>query len=173
MTFNRPITEIIQARFSCRSYEERPITDGTRQQLSDVAATIGPGPFGTSPRFELVAATGEDRAALKGLGTYGFIKGATGFIVGAMRHAPRNTEDYGYLMELIILHATDLGLGTCWLGGSFTKSSFAAKIGASDDETVPAVAAVGYIAERPRTIDSLVRRSAGSDRRLPWDRLFF
>jgi nitroreductase len=173
MTFNIPLTEIIQARFSCRSYEERPIADETRQQLSDITASIGTGPFGTSPRFALVAATSEDRAALKGLGTYGLIKGATGFIVGAMRSGPKNTEDYGYLMELIILHATDLGLGTCWLGGSFTKSSFAAKIGASDDETVPAVAAVGYIAERPRTIDSLVRRSAGSDRRLPWDRLFF
>ncbi|MFN2165390.1 MAG: nitroreductase family protein, partial [Anaerolineae bacterium] len=117
--------------------------------------------------------TGDDRAALKGLGTYGFIKAAAGFILGAMRNAPKNAEDYGYLMETIVLHATDLGLGTCWLGGSFTKSSFAAKIGAGDGETVPAVVATGHIAERPRALDSLVRRTAGSDRRLPWDKLFF
>jgi nitroreductase len=82
-------------------------------------------------------------------------------------------EDYGYLMERIILFATDLGLGTCWLGGSFTKSSFAKKISARSDELVPAVTSVGHIADRPRRIDALIRRGAGSDKRLPWSRLFF
>ena len=173
MPFSKPVTEIIQVRYSCRTYEDRTITADTRKKLSGVTSSIGPGPFGTSPRFELVAATGEDQAALRGLGTYGFIKGATGFIVGAMSNAEKSTEDYGYLMELLILHATDLGLGTCWLGGSFTKSSFAAKIGARDRETVPAVTAVGYIAKRPRTLDPMIRRFARFDQRLPWQKLFF
>jgi hypothetical protein len=173
MLFSKPIAEIIQARYSCRTYEERAIADDTRLRLSEIASSIGVGPFGTSPRFELVAATGEDRAALKGLGTYGFIKGATGFIVGATTDTAKGTEDYGYLMEMIVLHATDLGLGTCWLGGSFTRSGFATKIDARDIETVPAVTAVGYIAERPRALDSMIRRSAQSDKRLPWQNLFF
>jgi hypothetical protein len=173
MAFSKPVTEIIQARASCRTYEERPIAAQTRQRLSDIVSSIGAGPFGTRPRFELVAATEEDRAALKGLGTYGFIKGATGFIVGAARYAENRDEDYGYHMELIILQATDLGLGTCWLGGSFTRSSFAAKIGARPGEVVPAVAAVGYAAGRPRALDAMIRRTARSDRRLPWHALFF
>ena len=173
MSFSKPITEIVQTRYSCRTYEERAIAGDIRQQLSDIASSIGAGPFGTSPRFELVAATGEDRAALKGLGTYGFIKGATGFIVGATTDTEKSTEDYGYLMEMIVLHATDLGLGTCWLGGSFTRSGFASKIGARDGEIVPAVTAVGYIAERPRALDSMIRRSARSDKRWPWQKLFF
>jgi nitroreductase len=138
-----------------------------------MAASLTPGPFGTTPRFELVAATAEDRDALKGLGTYGFIKGATGFLVGATTDTGKGTEDYGYLMELLILHATDLGLGTCWLGGSFTKSSFAAKIGARPGELVPAVTPIGYAADRPRALDPMIRRFAGSDKRLPWNRLFF
>ena len=173
MTFSKPVTEIMKARYSCRTYEARAIAGDTRRELSGIASSIGAGPFGTSSRFELVAATEEDRTALKGLGTYGFIKGATGFIVGAMRNAERGTEDYGYLMERIILHATDLGLGTCWLGGSFTKSSFAAKIGVRDGEAVPAVSAVGHIAGRPRALDTMIRRSARSDKRLPWQNLFY
>jgi hypothetical protein len=64
-------------------------------------------------------------------------------------------------------------LGTCWLGGSFTKSSFAAKIGARAGERVPAVTAVGYIADRPRALDPMIRRFARSDKRLPWRDLFF
>ena len=52
----------------------------------------------------------------------------------------KNLEDFGYTMERIILFATDLGLGTCWLGGSFTKSRFAEKISANGSERVPAEA---------------------------------
>ena len=173
MTFSKPVTEIIQARHSCRTYEERPIARDIRDRLAGIAATLTTGPFSTAPRLELVAATAQDRDALKGLGTYGFIKGATGFFVGATEDAAKATEDYGYLMELLVLHATDLGLGTCWLGGSFTKSSFAAKIDLRPGELVPAVVAVGYIAERPRAFDPMIRRYARSDKRLPWRRLFF
>jgi hypothetical protein len=121
----------------------------------------------------LVAASEGDRSALKNLGTYGFIKGATGFIIGATEHAVMNLDDIGYQLERIVLYATDLNLGTCWLGGTFTKSSFAKKILSLDDEIVPAVISVGYIAKKPRTVEKLIRRGANADKRLPWDQLFF
>jgi len=82
-------------------------------------------------------------------------------------------EDYGYLMELIILKAADLGLGSCWQGGTFTKSRFAKKIALNADEIIPAVTSVGYAAQNPRWVDGKIRAAAGSDRRLPWDKLFF
>lgn len=128
-------------------------------------------PLGTRSRFSLVA-TDQERESLKGLGTYGFIKGATGFIVGATEREPKKLEDYGYLMEHTVLFATDLGLGTCWLGGIFSKSAFAEKIAANRGELVPAVTAVGYAADGSRSGDRL-RRRAGSDGRLPAERLFF
>jgi hypothetical protein len=173
MTFSKPIAEIIQARYSCRNYSERPLEEATRQRLVDFAASTPSGPFGTRPRFELVAASEGDRAALRGLGTYGFIRGATAFLIGATRDAEGNMEDFGYLMERIILFATDLGLGTCWLGGTYTKSSFSKKIAARDGEIVAAVASVGYAAERHRAVDQVIRRGADADRRYPWSQLFF
>jgi hypothetical protein len=118
-----------------------------------------------------VAATEKDRDSLKGLGTYGFIKGAGGFIVGAVEPGLRDMEDFGYGLEQAVLAATDLGLGTCWLGGSFTKSSFARKIGATRSEVVPAVVAVGYPEKGSRV--SRIRERAGSDRRLPNEKLFW
>jgi len=173
MPYSQPITDIIRARFSCRTYAERPIEEGTRRRLADFAAATPAGPFGSRARFELVAAGSQDRAALRGLSTYGMIRGATGFLIGATNKAQKYEEDYGYLMERIVLFATDLGLGTCWLGGTFTKSSFARKIAAADNELVPAVVAVGYIAERRRAQDSVVRLGARADRRYPWEYLFF
>jgi nitroreductase len=173
MRFDKPVTDVIRERFSCRSYDKHPINGEERQQLADFATANSTGPFGTTSRFQLAAATEQDRKALRGLGTYGFIKGATGFIIGAMGDGEKNLEDYGYLMEHIILYATDLGLGTCWLGGSFTKSRFAKIIGASKGESVPAVTSVGYIAETPRRMDAMIRQGAGAARRRPWEKLFF
>ncbi len=127
MPYSKPVTEIIKERFSCRTYIDKPIAEEDRERLSGYLSAIGRGPFGAAVRFKLIAATDQDRKALKGLGTYGFIKGATGFIVGAVGHSRKNLEDFGYMMESAILFATDMGLGTCWLGGSFTRSSFAKK----------------------------------------------
>jgi hypothetical protein len=173
LPYRRPIAEIIERRFSCRTYAPGPIQLGLRDELSEFLAASGQGPLGTRVRFELVSASEEDLAALKGLGTYGFIKGASGFIIGAVGPGERNLEDYGYLLEGAILFATDLGLGTCWLGATFDRSAFSRKISLQEGETIPAVAALGYVAERRRWLDSYIRRRAGSDDRLPWSALFF
>ncbi|MBN1889718.1 MAG: hypothetical protein JW850_17105 [Thermoflexales bacterium] len=173
MLYSKAITEIIRERFSCRTYLERPIDNEKRDKLAELAASTTTGPFGSQSRFKLLSATEADRQALKGLGTYGFIKNPAGFIVGAVGEADKNLEDFGYLMEQLILFATDLGLGTCWLGGSFTKSSFAKKISAGRGERTPAVVSVGHIADKPAAADAVIRRSARSEHRYGWDRLFF
>jgi nitroreductase len=173
MLYAQPVVEIIRQRFSCRSYLSRPLEPEQRTQLSALLSASPIGPLGARVRFALATVTAQDWSALKGLGTYGFIKGATGFIIGAVGQAEKNLEDYGYLLERAILLATDIGLGTCWLGGSFSKSNFARKIAAEAGELVPAVAAVGYVAHKPRLLDSFIRRRVGSDERLPWARLFF
>lgn len=165
------IDEIVKRRYSCRAYLDRPLEATDRQTLSEFLASLGAGPLGSRTRFSLVAAKEKDREILKGLGTYGFIKGAAGFIVGAVEPGSKDMEDYGYRLEQAVLVATDLGLGTCWLGGSFTKSSFARKIGATRSEVVPAVVAVGYATEGSR--NTRIRQRAGSDRRLPREQLFW
>ena len=173
MQFNDPIGDIITRRFSCRTYRPEPLEAEVRQRLTEAMAALQAGPFGAATRFRLIAATEEDRRSLKGLGTYGFIRGAAGFILGAVGRGERNLEDFGYRMEELILLATDLSLGTCWLGGTFAKSSFAAKMDLGADEVMPAVVSVGYIAERRSLMERVVRRSARAGWRRPWGLLFF
>ncbi len=167
----RSSTHLINARYSCRTYRDEPVAAAAQAELSAWLAEHTVGPFGSPVRLALVAAAPGDREALKRLGTYGFIKGATGFLVGAVRRGPHDAEDYGYLVEQAILQATGLGLGTCWLGGTFTKGRFAARLGGlACDEIMPAVISLGYPAD-----DGAARireREAGS-RRLPASSLFF
>jgi hypothetical protein len=74
---------------------------------------------------------------------------------------------------LAILLATDLGLGTCWLGGTFTKSRFAERIDLEAGESLPAVAAVGHMAANSSRMDTAIRQQAHAHQRLPWQKLFF
>jgi len=172
-TFDQPIIEIIQARFSCRTYLDAPLDESKREQIQRFIDSLPAGPFGSRPRFLLVAASEEDRSSLRGLGTYGFIRGAKAFVIGAARPEGKWLEDFGYQMETIILYLTSLGLGTCWLGGSFTRSSFSQKISLKDDEHIPAVTALGEFVDNAATRGNLIRRFARGERRLPWDNLFF
>lgn len=173
MTYSNPITTLIPQRTSWRSYEECPLSSEAQKKIQQFFSTHLVGPFGNSARFVLINASNEDNQTLKGLGTYGFIRGARAYIVGAIPQGEKNLEDYGFLMEQIILYATDLGLGTCWLGGTFNKSNFAQKIAATDHETVPAITPIGYPAEKRSLRERLIRWGAGSKNRLPWENLFF
>jgi len=166
------IQTIIQQRYSARTYQDTAIASETQDELQAFLASLKTGPLGSNIRLGLFAASEQDRSSLRGLGTYGFIRNPAGFIIGTVRSGEHALEDYGYVMEQAILEATSLGLGTCWLGGSFTKSSFAGKIQKGEDEILPAVTATGYSAPEARKRD-LFRRAARSDTRLAWEKLFF
>lgn len=124
-------------------------------------------------RFDLVAAKDADLSHLKDLGTYGTIQNPRAFIIGATGLDGYCLEDYGYAMEEIILYATELGLGTCWLGGFFTRSSFGKRIDVSGDEQIPAVTALGLIGDPEKARQTIIRRVVGALNRLPWEELFF
>jgi nitroreductase len=167
------IADTIRRRFSCRTYLDRPLSTEDRQRLTGFMAALAVGPLGSPARFRLTAAVDDDADSLRGLGTYGFIKGARAYLIGAAPPAPKNLEDFGYLMERLVLLATQMNLGTCWLGGTFTRSRFAQKIQAADDEIIPAVSPIGYIADPARARNSELRRRIGSEQRLPWEQIFF
>ena len=137
-------SDSIKKRFSCRTYKYGPMKESDQQKLRDFLLLNVQGPFGNKVRFELIDLAGKEQDEIKTLGAYGFIKGASMFIVGAVAKGDRAMEDYGYCMEKNILVATHLGLGTCWLGGTFKRSASASRINKRDDEVVPAITPVGY-----------------------------
>lgn len=168
MIYSRPFSDVVRSRYSCRAYDPAASIDAAFSQLNDYIAGLPAGPFAAPNRFVLVQANGQDRRSLRGLGTYGAIKDAPGFIIGVSGKGPMDMEDFGYRMEMIILKAADLDLGTCWLGGNFTRSSFSKKVGAARGETLPAVTSVGFANEKKS-----ITRVEQTRKRLGWNELFF
>ncbi|HOB29165.1 MAG: nitroreductase family protein [Dethiobacteria bacterium] len=165
--------ETIQKRHSVRTYDRRPVSEGIRNRLQQLLQEHTTGPFGTPVRFRLLDLDSVSPLEFKRLGTYGMIRGAHLFIVGAVKDWQGSQVDLGYCLEKIILEATAMGLGTCWLGGTFRRSHFARWMQLAEDELLPAITPVGHPAEKKSVSEALVRTGARSSRRKPWSALFF
>jgi len=166
--------EAIRQRLSVRSYAEQQLEPEVRRQLEDLCLNHkDAGPFGAAVRFRLLDLEPLSSSDLRKMGTYGVIKGARLYIMGAVRDEAGAMEDLGYCLENIILEATALGLGTCWLGGTFKRSAFAGKMELAEDELLPAITPVGYPAVEKSTTERVMRFGVGSNRRKPWSELFF
>jgi len=172
MEYSRSVVEIIKERSSRRSYLPHPVEAEKFGALRDFCAALE-GPFGGEARFVILDTAGWGAAKINALGTYGTIQGARLFIVGIIRRSEHDMEDFGYQFEKIVLRATDLGLGTCWIGGIFNRSRFAEKTGVREDEALPAISPLGYPTQKRSVTDSIIRWSAGSRKRRPWRELFF
>lgn len=165
--------ETIQTRRSCRTYGDKRIEPEKISELRLFLASNRKSPFGGRVRFLLLDFDELEKAELKRLTTYGVIRGARQFIAGAVAKQEKAMEDYGYGMEKNILKATSMGLGTCWLGGTFGRGGFADRIGLADGEWLPAITPVGYSGEKRSAVERMFRWVAASDKRKPWHELFY
>lgn len=168
-----PAMEAIRKRISVRSYSDRPVEEGLLERLRSSLGQNSSGPFGIPVRFRLLDLERLDQKELRGLGTYGVIRGARLFILGAVKDRKGGLEDLGYCLEKVILEAAALGLGTCWLAGTFRRAAFARQMDLASGELLPAITPLGYPAEIPAVRDRVMRLGARARRRKPWAELFF
>jgi len=177
MQFSKSIIEIIKERTSWRTYSQRLLEEDSKEKIKKILQLDDfESPFNRNAgkcRFELVSVPEFDPDEKKKIGTYGIIKGAQEFIVGSTENSSYDRENFGYLLESIILSATDMGLGTCWLGGFFNKSLFSNKIMCQSNENVPAITPIGYPTETRRSKEKLIRAFIKADSRFPWSKIFF
>jgi hypothetical protein len=166
------ISDTIAARYSCRTFDGRPLDAGERSRVEELIAGPHDVPFGSRVRFALLEASTAGGTGAARLGTYGIIRGAPCYLAGAVSDVPGAREDFAFALERIVLALTAMGLATCWLAGTYRRGAFADRIGLKDDETLPAVTPVGYPAARPSLVDAIFRAGARSSRRRTWEELF-
>lgn len=171
MNIGFPVEQTVKKRYSVRTYQEKkPITEEDKEKLMTYANALS-NPFGVHVSFHLLETTEELNT--QKLGTYGVIKGADTFLGATVPAGQFSLEAVGYDFERLMLYATHLGIGTCWLAATINRSAFAAAIGVKDNELFPAVSPIGYAAERKSMTESLFRKTLKSDQRKDRNELFF
>lgn len=132
----------IEERRSRRQFDQGPVNQELLKHLDTVCKEFKP--------FTGVKAVLMNKATdmiFKGVfANYGKIKNAPAFIafVGN-KDDPNVHEKVGYLGEGIVLEATALSLGTCWVGAAFRPEVAASLVGIKENEKVFAVTPVGYV----------------------------
>ena len=154
----------VPVRTSRRAFEARFPGEETMDRLDRTCREFRPFP---EARAELVREPAD--GVFKGLiGSYGRVTGATCYFafIGDMRSA-RVQECVGYTGEGLILEATSLGLGTCWIGGFFCRDSVSAQVRLDKSEKVLAISPVGYALAKPSFTEKTFKLFAGSKSRKP------
>lgn len=165
------LLDVIKQRRSVRTFSPERLDKGHRSQLQSYLENITEGPFGHTPRIVDVPVTG-DKGEGRRIGTYGVIKGPQGYLVGICRLQREPLMDLGHIMQGAVLLLTSLGVGTCWLGGTFRRSDIEANVDLMDGEEIAAVIPYGYPAGKSRALEGLMKKAAGSSKRMAFDELF-
>ena len=165
------IVETIQKRRSVRTYTGEPLSDEHIAQIKQYINQLQ-APFGINARVELISASFNGKPVK--LGTYGYIKGAGDYLAMVYEKAPFAETAAACMFEQAVLFCTDLGLGTCWLGGSFSRSDFKKQVKLKPGEKLRIVSPVGYASDRKRFLEKyIVRADNNHASRKPFGELFF
>lgn len=165
------IIEAVDARASRRTYLPQPISP---QQQAQLGKTIEQCCQRGGLHIKLVC---DDPVPFNSiLKHYGLLHGVRHYILLAgPADDPHLAEKCGYYGEEIVLTATAMGLGTCWVGGTYAKSDCVSHL--REGEKLICVIAIGHIpeaqdailpAKKPRKTRSIESLSSCSGQTPDW-----
>lgn len=135
------LSDVVLTRTSLRSYLPDPISPLQREELQKAAASCNQR---SGLRVQLICERPDPFASLRK--SYGVLKGVRNYLVLAgPENDPDLAEKCGYFGEELVLTAVSMGLGTCWVGGTYDRDSCACHL--EEGEKLICVVAVGHTQE--------------------------
>lgn len=162
--------DVLRERKSVRSFREGEVEKEKLDMVLE-AARIAPS-WQNKQCWSFIVVSDKEAIKMLGGNINGWLKGAPLAIVACgdpRQSGDRNGIQY-YLvdvsiaMQQLVLAATDLGLGTCWLG-AFDEAIVKQTLGIPDGIKVVAITPLGYPAEKEGLRDRMTRTLIGSKNR--------
>lgn len=156
MAENMDYTKAIELRSSRRTYTDMPIEKTSMERLNNLIALCN-SESGLNLQMYV-----NDNNAFTGLKmSYGLFKNVRNYIALVGKKDDNNLhEKLGYYGEKIVLEATLLNLGTCWVGGTYDKKTCKCEV--ADDEVLIGIITIGHVPDdrtlKERIIYSLIHR---------------
>ncbi len=145
------LSEAAEIRISRRAYIPEFISDAKKSELQSIIDDL----CARSGLRIMLMENGESCFSL--IKSYGMFSGVKSyFALAGKSDDTRLHEKAGYYGEELVLEATRLGLGTCWVAGSYDKAS--TDLGLSSDETLVCVISVGEIKAAENTKEKLIAK---------------
>ncbi|MCM3665861.1 nitroreductase [Mesobacillus subterraneus] len=175
MSMNKSAIETMKNRQSIRAYDTKKLSESDYQRIIEyiTAEENLIGPFGNKGRIELVQVTNNISEKGIKLGTYGFIKNPQVYLVGLCENKKYSLLEFAYTFHKLVIYLTELRLGTCWMGGTFSRNSFERELQLAEGEFIPCITPSGYPQQKQRVFDKALRYVVKADNKKPWDQLFY
>ena len=149
--------ELIARRYSVRAYKSDPVDEDKLKQVLD-AARLAPTASNHQPFQFIVVRTADRQDELKRIYKAGWFSQAP-IVICACAVPDRawsrmDNKNYGEVdvtiaMDHLILAATELGLGTCWIA-AFDPIAARQVLGLPEDVEPVAFTPLGYPADKPK-----------------------
>jgi nitroreductase len=160
----------MRQRRSVRSYQDLPVEPTLCEHLLALSKAVDH-LTNFPPRIALISGSEQTQHVLTYMiGSYGLVLNAPHLLVGIVpEENDASLLDLGYVLEQVVLRATQLGLGTCWITGSYDARRAGNSVGLEPGEKAVAVCALGHPAQDRwgRLHSRIVRRVAAGHRRKP------
>ncbi len=162
------IIEAILRRHSVRTYKDSPLPTDLQSQAMAIATSSRQFLQGQTARLVPIILKETEK-----VGTYGLFKGSRNYFALVYKDIDRlSAVNAGMVGEAAVLAMTRLGIGTCWLGGTYSKGTVTDMVKPDADERIAAIIAFGLPAEHESLKSKMMSRIAGSRKRKHFDELF-
>lgn len=150
--------EAIKNRRSRRKFETTPIDKSKLKDLNELISKINEE---SKMNIQLIE---DGSKILNGFrASYGMISGKMSVVaLIGNEHDKDLKEKAGYYGEYIVLEAVSLGLGTCWVGGTFNKKKCNSMIEINDNENLVCIIAIGNVKSEKSYKEKLLARSGNN-----------
>lgn len=159
------IRELVCGRRSVRTFDGSSINAEDFKKLSEFMEKLD-NPYGIPVEFRLLDAKEHKLSSP-------VISGANLYVGVKTERTVHVEEAVGYSLEMLVLYAQSLGIGTVWIGGTMDRAAFERAMELKENEIMPCVSPLGYPAKKMSVKETLMRKGVKADGRLPFETLFF
>ncbi|MBN1649710.1 MAG: hypothetical protein JW857_00195 [Bacteroidales bacterium] len=161
------IIEIIKNRRSCRTFTSEELNKNDKAELEKYIKENALGLKKESIPFKIIEKEDKD-IPLKI--NYGMIQGHKTYVLGSSLSNSDSRINYGYLMEKIVLKASEFNISSCWVG--YFDPNYFKEINIKKGYEIPSILILGY-AEKQSVGERLVRMTIKANKRNDWETMFF
>ena len=155
------IEKLIKERHSVRDYLDKAIEKEKVEELKKLIKSIN-----EKEDLNIQLTLDDSEVFDKFILNYGRLKNCKNYFALIGKKSALLEEKVGYFGEQLVLKAQELGLNTCWVAGTYKKSSVKAPI--NNDEKLVCIIALGYgrtngVNRRSKTIEDVTNSKGYPD----------
>ena len=162
------IIEIIKIRRSCRTFNQILLNPSHKKILE---AFIGENKDLIGEEKIYLRIIEKEEANKRMRINYGMIQGHHTYLLGTSKSSAESRVHYGYLMEKVVLKATEIGISTCWIG--YFDDTYFNEINIEKGFEIPGIVILGYPKNEETNLGKFIRFAVNASGRISWDKLFF